>query len=201
MSSHKVKITKIINNSETERGLEDTFLLKRLKGTTVKKLLAILMAIVIALIAFPQKAHAYCSSDTMKAFSSGDTHIEISPAAFVGCRSPEDPGCAACYFEEGNRCVVMEWRPSGSNVTRVTPWYNRVSFLPQCPKNIPQCASCSQRSERLLRNLLASGQTCECANVEIGADACFYGDSCECYCEEWKFLKSACPYTLKNIND
>jgi hypothetical protein len=30
MSSHKVKITKIINNSETERGLEDTFLLKRL---------------------------------------------------------------------------------------------------------------------------------------------------------------------------
>jgi hypothetical protein len=172
-----------------------------LKGITVKKLVAILMAIAIALIAFPQKAYAYCTWDTMKVFSSGDTHIEISPAAFVGCRSPEEPGCAACYFEKDNRCVVSRWSPGNADVTGITPWYNAQSYRPQCPKNIPPCASCLRRSEQELRNLLAIGRTCECASLKIDSDPCFYSASCECYCQELKFLKSACPYTLKNIND
>ncbi len=159
------------------------------------------MAIAIALIAFPQKAHAYCSLDTMKALSSGDTHIEISPAAFVGCRSPEQPGCAACYFEQGNYCLVREWLPYGADVTGITPWYNGELYQQQCPENVSPCASCSRRNEEELRYLLASGQTCECASKEILPDACFYSASCECYCKRLKSLKSACPYTLKNIND
>jgi hypothetical protein len=163
----------------------------------VKKLVPILMAIAIALIAFPQKAHAYCSLDTMKAFSSGDTHIEISPAAFVGCRSPEEPGCATCYSKQGDRCIVREWQPGGADVTGITPWYNAESYQQQCPENVSPCASCLRRSEEELRYLLARGQTCECASLKIPPDACFYSASCECYCEQWESLKSDCPYTLK----
>jgi hypothetical protein len=171
----------------------------------VKKLVPILMAIAIALIAFPQKAHAYCvynqSSNTITAFLSSDTHIKISPSAFVGCRSPEEPGCAACYFEEGNSCTLMEWLPGGVDVTGITPWYNGESYQVQCPENYSPCASCSQRSEQELRDLLASEQTCDCASLEIPPDACFGFASCECYCERLNSLKRACPYTLKNIND
>jgi hypothetical protein len=125
---------------------------------------------------------------------SQEPSIEISSEALAGCRAPDDLGCSSCCIVGADSCTVKRWS-SHENPTTVTPWYNSIESVRECPSNCSPCASCSSRSEKELRDLLTrKPKDCDCAKATIGIDPCFAPMSCACYCSRWEDLKTQCPY-------
>ncbi len=143
----------------------------------------------IVLILSLQLANNFCSY--------AEADLTISPDALVGCRSPDEPNCQSCCFQDGHHCSKRSWSHAGSSQI-AGPWYNRTETMEGCPDNCPPCAPCSTRSEQQLRNLLSDQRSCDCRNVEIPVDPCFVPRSCECYCHQIEFLSKECPYSLNN---
>lgn len=114
----------------------------------------------------------------------------IATSAKIGCRNPEDLGCATCCRSAGNGCTQLSWESAGTS--GVSPWYNSTQSTATCPQRCPPCASCLARDEGLLCSLLATQRSCDCANLTIGPNPCT-ADGCECYCFNYMSLTAACP--------
>lgn len=110
--------------------------------------------------------------------------VEIAPAALVGCRAPDEPGCASCCGEGG---VVYSASPL-DQFTTVEPWYN-VSGTGTGVTCTSSCASCSERSELQLR---ATAGECDCDGLTIGIDPC-HSSGCACTCSIYRVARDACP--------
>lgn len=112
--------------------------------------------------------------------------VEIASTALVGCRAPDEPGCATCCDDQG---LVRSSSPL-DQFTTVEPWYN-VSALPgalglTCTST---CARCSERSEQALRD--TAGE-CDCDGLTIGVDPC-HSSGCACTCSIYRAARDACP--------
>ena len=113
----------------------------------------------------------------------------IDPAALVGCRAPDEPGCASCCLKSGNDCSRL-WSPEDwSQPGMGEAWYNASSV--GCPAQCAACASCTKRQELELAALLPF--TCDCDKTQIGIDPCFDPPSCACQCSRRQYLTKACP--------
>lgn len=112
----------------------------------------------------------------------------IDPAALVGCRAPDEPGCGMCCDRSRTRCVRLSGLEDWSQYPEVEPWYNSSSV--NCPENCPPCARCTERSEHELAAQLPF--RCDCDKVQIGVDPCFTA-GCECECSRRQRLLTVCP--------
>lgn len=113
----------------------------------------------------------------------------IDPAALVGCRAPDEPGCGMCCDNSRSTCVRHSGLEDWSKYPEVEPWYNSSSV--RCPENCPPCARCTERKEHELADLLPF--RCDCANTKIDVDPCFSPGSCACECSRRAHLVQACP--------
>lgn len=121
---------------------------------------------------------------------------KISAASRVGCRAPDELGCATCCTASpGSRsCSRRSWAPGGADVSKIKPWYNANEYLAEtCPASCPPCASCTVRAEGELCELLAMPRSCDCVNLEPGNDPCAEPTSCGCYCRNLSGFKQSCP--------
>jgi hypothetical protein len=113
----------------------------------------------------------------------------IDPAALVGCRAPDEPGCGMCCDNSGGRCQRLSGLENWAAYPDVEPWYNWRSV--NCPQDCPPCARCTRRSERELADMMPF--RCDCAKTKIGVDPCFDPGSCGCECQHRARLTAACP--------
>ena len=112
--------------------------------------------------------------------------IEIDTNSKIGCRSPEEPGCQSCVYQnEGGGCTTRY-------ASDETDWYN--GMRSGCREDAPECALCSKRSESILKQVFFRNRftQCDCESIEIGIDPCFSG-GCECICNKLNYLTEACP--------
>lgn len=103
-----------------------------------------------------------------------------------GCRSPGQAGCAVCTnFSAG-------W-PSYRSAQPGSDYYNAVWPLQPaaCAPNCPSCASCTLHDEQELKQ--KRRRECEPCPANVGIDPCFGGNTCDCYCSQFKYLASICP--------
>ena len=114
----------------------------------------------------------------------------IDPNAKIGCRSPNRPGCGTCCTPSGMSCIVRSWAPGG--VTDAAPWYNDERTLRECPSGCALCASCLDRSETELCDVLPAIQTCDCS-IPSGPDPCEQPSTCACACERYDGTSRDCP--------
>ena len=113
----------------------------------------------------------------------------IDPAALVGCRAPDEPGCASCCSKSDNGCSRL-WSPEDwSQPGMGAAWYNASSV--GCPAECAACASCTKRHELELAAMLPF--SCDCEKTQIGIDPCFDRPSCACECSRRQYLTKACP--------
>ena len=118
---------------------------------------------------------------------------DVDPAARVGCRSPEVPGCAECCFGSGASCAVRSWSPGGIDVSHVTPWYNKGQTVSPCPSSCAPCARCNILDEKYLCSYLEKVPKCDYESVVIGPDPCQIPESCACICLEKDYYSRRCP--------
>jgi hypothetical protein len=113
----------------------------------------------------------------------------IDPAALVGCRAPDEPGCASCCSTHDSGCERL-WSPEDwSQPGMGEAWYNAASA--GCPRECAACASCNERQERELAAMLPF--KCDCENFQPTIDPCFQRGSCACECSRRQHLTKACP--------
>lgn len=114
------------------------------------------------------------------------------------CRGPMQEGCEACLrvLDDGS-CIELSW--AGDEVAEglnINPWYN-VSAAASCESTVPPCSTCLDRDSRELANLKnnESFQACDCSKIDLTklVDACFIPDSCDCLCQRFDRLSTACP--------
>ena len=97
----------------------------------------------------------------------------------IGCRDPEEPGCATCCEPDGSNCTERF-------MNRPASGYGFRSLEGLCPESCPRCAVCRISEESTLRNL-GCRPDCDCVNLVIGVDPCINGpEECGCYCANAK---------------
>lgn len=113
----------------------------------------------------------------------------------VLCTSPSEEGCESCLvINDNDSCVELSW--SGSEDSEVDPWYN-VNSVISCDSDLPVCANCLKRDKEELETLVANEtfQDCDCSEIVLEEliDPCFMPSSCECLCQRFDRLSTACP--------
>jgi hypothetical protein len=120
----------------------------------------------------------------------------IDPAATAGCRSPSDTGCLKCC-QGGDPCNYRDGNTDWSQYPGTEPWYfEGGSQAGACPVDCQPCASCSQRDQEAVQNVLTVLQqtpNCDCNTVVFGNDDCFAPTGCACLCGNAIGGITSCP--------
>jgi hypothetical protein len=103
-----------------------------------------------------------------------------------GCRSPTQRGCAVCSSFASGRVSYRSAQPGSDHYDAVWP-FQAAPCAPHCPS----CASCTLHDEQRL--IEERRPECEPCPSKLGIDPCFSGDTCECYCSQFRHLASICP--------